>query len=187
MAIPSEDVLFQALNHEIRREILRLLHTTPRSFSDLLNRFAISTGKLDYHLKLLLGFITKTETGLYQITPLGQHTLQLLTEFNQRLTDQEQPLLKQAYIAQLKETHSFLHIRLVGGLYFKIIVLTVTLIIMGVTTISYIQAGVDIWLIWPLYLIIIVLVIAGGYWIYRQYGPAKEFVQRVDSLLEKTK
>ena len=69
MSIPSEKVIIQAIAHNIRREILRILVDYPRTFTDLLNHFDISTGKLNYHLTQIKGFIAKNEeTAKYEIS-----------------------------------------------------------------------------------------------------------------------
>ncbi|MFX0094955.1 MAG: ArsR family transcriptional regulator, partial [Candidatus Hodarchaeota archaeon] len=61
MSIPSEKVIIQAISHNIRREILRIIDTEPKSFTELLNYFDISTGKLTYHLNQIKGFVLKNE------------------------------------------------------------------------------------------------------------------------------
>ena len=89
MSIPSENVIFNALNHKIRREILRIIINRPKTYSQLLNHFAISSGKLNYHLKLLSGFISKDDDHLYSCTNLGQRSLELLLNFQKELSDEE--------------------------------------------------------------------------------------------------
>ncbi|MFX0094874.1 MAG: ArsR family transcriptional regulator [Candidatus Hodarchaeota archaeon] len=59
MSIDSEQVIIHGINHEIRREILQLLRFEPKTFSELLNYFDISTGKLNYHLTQIKGFTQK--------------------------------------------------------------------------------------------------------------------------------
>ncbi|MBD3197531.1 MAG: helix-turn-helix domain-containing protein [Candidatus Lokiarchaeota archaeon] len=120
MSIPSEDVILNALNHEIRRNILKLLRKKVMTYTNLLDHFAISSGKLNYHLKLLGGFIVKDEDGIYNITELGINALKILDDFINLISDEEQPLLKKAYLSQIGENKSFLHIRYVGGIYIKL-------------------------------------------------------------------
>ncbi len=43
MVIPSEDVIIHAISHEVRREILEMLRMEPKTFSELLSHFDIST------------------------------------------------------------------------------------------------------------------------------------------------
>lgn len=76
------DVL-KSLNHEIRREILRILHSKRNSipystFMDELNLPASSN--VAYHILLLSksGLIDKNTEGRYSLTPLGQRSALLL-------------------------------------------------------------------------------------------------------------
>ena len=101
MSIPSEKVIIRAIAHDIRREILRILKDYPRTFTDLLNHFDISTGKLNYHLTQIKGFIAKNEeTANYEITSLGMKALEILSLINQEVLKVNQPLLKEAFISQ---------------------------------------------------------------------------------------
>jgi DNA-binding transcriptional ArsR family regulator len=120
ISIPSEDVILNALNHEIRREVLRLLEKSEMTYTDLLDHFAISSGKLNYHLKLLSGFIDKDDEGVYILTELGKRVLSFLNDFNRILSQDERPLLKKAYLSQVGENKSFLHIRYVGEYLLKL-------------------------------------------------------------------
>ncbi|MHA2075103.1 MAG: DUF7347 domain-containing protein [Candidatus Hodarchaeales archaeon] len=101
MSIPSEKVIIRAIAHDIRREILRVLKDYPRTFTELLNHFDISTGKLNYHLTQIKGFIAKNEeTTKYEITSLGKKALDILSLINREVTEVDQPLLKEAFISQ---------------------------------------------------------------------------------------
>ena len=101
MSIPSEKVIIRAIAHDIRREILRILKDYPRTFTDLLNHFDISTGKLNYHLTQIKGFIAKNEeTTKYEITSLGNKALEILSLINREVTEVDQPLLKEAFSSQ---------------------------------------------------------------------------------------
>ncbi|MFX0057148.1 MAG: hypothetical protein ACFE85_06270 [Candidatus Hodarchaeota archaeon] len=184
MSIPSEDVIINSLNHEIRREILRLLKDKKMSYSNLLDHFAIATGKLNYHIKLLTGFIDKDSEGLYTVTKLGVRLISLLNDLNKSITEEDRPLLKKAYISQVGSNKSFLRIRLVGGIYFKITAVFATVILIIVMTVLYAIEGVNILSLWPLYLLLALLVPVGLYWAFKLYKPAKEFADRVDKLLE---
>jgi DNA-binding transcriptional ArsR family regulator len=101
MSIPSEKVVIQAISHDIRREILRILKNDPRTFTELLNYFDISTGKLNYHLTQIKGFIEKDEeTAKYRVILLGTKVLEILDLIKREISEADQPLLKQAYISQ---------------------------------------------------------------------------------------
>ena len=103
MSIPSEKVIIQAIAHNIRREALRIIVNQPQTFTDLLNYFNISSGKLTYHLNQIKGFVSKNEENKYTITPLGKRALEILEIINSEITEVDRPLLKEAFLSQ-KET-----------------------------------------------------------------------------------
>jgi predicted transcriptional regulator len=102
VSIPLENIFIRAISHDIRREILKLLKNEDLLFTELLNFFDISSGKLTYHLNQIKGFIEKsTETnGRYRITPLGIKALDILQKINNEITEKDQPLLKEAFVSQ---------------------------------------------------------------------------------------
>lgn len=75
--LPEKEIL-NALNHEIRREVLIMLETGPKSYTQLLEQFGIASGKLNYHLKLLNGLVKKNDNGFYQTTGVGDKALKIL-------------------------------------------------------------------------------------------------------------
>ncbi len=79
--------IINALNHEIRRDTLVLLEKSPMSYSQLLEKFGIATGKLNYHLKLMDGLIAKDENGHYILTGLGQKALAIMKELVSQSAD----------------------------------------------------------------------------------------------------
>lgn len=102
MLIPSEKVIIQALDHDIRRIILRLLQARGYSFSELMKLLDIPSGKLNYHLSQIAGFITKNKkTGKYESTILGVKAIDLLDLLQRNITDEEAPFLCEAFITQL--------------------------------------------------------------------------------------
>ena len=182
MNTKSEDVIINALNHEIRRDILRLLEGKSLSYTNLLDYFVISSGKLNYHLKLLTGFIQKNDEGFYKLTELGQRVLLLLGDF-QKILEEQEPYLKKAYYSQLSEKRSFLHIRLVGGIYFKLVAVIAIVILVIISSVLYAIEGVDLLNLWPIYLLLAVIVPIAIIWVLKSYKPAKEFAKRMDKLL----
>ncbi|TXT66625.1 MAG: hypothetical protein BAJALOKI3v1_20088 [Promethearchaeota archaeon] len=186
ISIPSEDVILNALNHEIRREVLRLLEKSEMTYTDLLDHFAISSGKLNYHLKLLSGFIDKDDEGVYILTELGKRVLSFLNDFNRILSQDERPLLKKAYLSQVGENKSFLHIRYVGGIFIKIILLVAIVLYIIVFSVMFAIEGVDLSRLWPFYLMLIVFAAVGFTWAIKLYGPAKRFTKKIDKLIEES-
>jgi hypothetical protein len=77
------DSLHKILKDEKRRKIILLLSETENlSYMDLMNSLEIkSTGKLNYHLKILGDLLSKTEDGKYTLTEKGKTALQLLKNF----------------------------------------------------------------------------------------------------------
>jgi len=76
------DSLHKILKDKTRRKIIRLLDEKGSlSYTDLLNGLVdISTGLLNYHLKILEDLITKNEAGQYTLTEKGKHASQLLLD-----------------------------------------------------------------------------------------------------------
>lgn len=184
MSIPSEEVLLNALNHQIRREILELLKNGKKTYSQLLNNFVIPTGKLNYHLRLLEGLIAKDVDGLYELTPLGIKAITILYQFRNEITDTEKPLIRQAYITQQNEHESFLHLMFVTRMNFKfymLILIGIFLVSIGIYFLSI--GGSEFYVISTLSLGLIVM--AGGiHWVLKIKRAAPEFITQVDRLLK---
>jgi predicted transcriptional regulator len=72
--------LHKILKDEKRRKIIRLLNEKgSQGYTELLNALGIdSTGKLNYHLKILNELITKREDGQYVLTDKGKLAFNLL-------------------------------------------------------------------------------------------------------------
>ncbi len=75
--------LFKILKDETRRKIVLLLNEKGSlSYSDLMDMLGIvSTGTLNYHLKILGDLLAKNETGQYMLTEKGKLSSRLLLEF----------------------------------------------------------------------------------------------------------
>ncbi len=74
--------LHKVLKDEKRRKIVTLLNEKGSlSYTDFMNSLGIdSTGKLNYHLKILNELITKREDGLYILTDKGKLAVRLVQE-----------------------------------------------------------------------------------------------------------
>ncbi|MFX0207723.1 MAG: hypothetical protein ACFFDT_17170, partial [Candidatus Hodarchaeota archaeon] len=74
--------VLKALNHEIRREIIRILHKKQHApYSDFLERLKLpASSNVAYHLSLLARahLIEKDPEGKYLLTPLGRRSALLL-------------------------------------------------------------------------------------------------------------
>lgn len=80
MSREIEAVIFEALAHPARRDVIRLISygADGASYTEILGELRLSTGRLNYHLKQLEGFIEKNERLRYQLTPLGQRAFDLV-------------------------------------------------------------------------------------------------------------
>ena len=72
-----EEVILQALSHKDRRKILKILASAPggTTYSSILGETGLSTGRLNYHLKELAGFIERDDERMYCLTALGEKAL----------------------------------------------------------------------------------------------------------------
>lgn len=72
--------IFASLKHPIRRRILRVLSTTPESFSDLQKGLRIESPHLTYHLEGLGNLLFKAEDGRYALSSLGQAAVSTMNQ-----------------------------------------------------------------------------------------------------------
>lgn len=107
-----EEIMLNALNHRVRREILRFIQSKgSATYTQILDRTEIPTGKLNYHLKQLTGLLEKTASDQYQLTPLGERAVVILESIQSPGLDE--------YFKKVKEVQaksiSPLMKRLLGG------------------------------------------------------------------------
>ncbi len=100
----SDDSVYNILKDETRRKIILALKDKKEIvYSDLLKTLEIdNTGKLNYHLKILNGFVSKNENGNYALTEKGRVALKLLRGF----PENEEELFRQWIVASLKSKES---------------------------------------------------------------------------------
>ena len=75
MSNPEEEPyssIFASLKHPVRRKILRMLSEKPRSFSEILEAFKVSSSHLTYHLENLGELVSKTDDGKYKLSTFGE-------------------------------------------------------------------------------------------------------------------
>lgn len=84
-----EDVIIQVLGHRERRNILKMLSTSEdgATYSEILGETGLSTGRLNYHLKELEGFIERSEDRRYGLTVLGRKALHVLHNIHEDLDE----------------------------------------------------------------------------------------------------
>ena len=91
--------VLKSLNHEIRREILRILHSkrVPIPYSSFMEELNLpASSNVAYHLLLLSksGLIEKNSEGKYSLTPLGQRSALLLD----MVTESESSIFSDIYL-----------------------------------------------------------------------------------------
>jgi len=84
-----EAIIFDVLAHPARRDILRLVvyGDDGASYTEVLSELGLSTGKLNYHIKQLNGFIEKNERLRYTLTPLGIVSMELMLSLKEKPTN----------------------------------------------------------------------------------------------------
>lgn len=98
MSVDFESIS-DVLKHPIRRKIILALYGSNRlSYVDLMNIVkVVSTGKFNYHLKILGDLIEKDQNGKYGLTEKGKMAAQLLQKFPERKFKEESRILKIGY------------------------------------------------------------------------------------------
>jgi predicted transcriptional regulator len=97
-----ENIILQAIGHNDRREIIRIIGANPNgvTYSSILGETKLNTGHLNYHLRNLEGLIEKREDKLYQLTPLGYKSLELMNNLSKEI---DNDVIQ--YIETVKDTH----------------------------------------------------------------------------------
>lgn len=111
------DVIFTALKHPVRRQILLLLEERGEvSFSEIQNVVSINdTGLMSYHLKELAPLIEQSARGKYRLSGIGQTSVTLF-----RKVESEKERLDTAIRSELE--------KLVGEIIFVFFIVVITLI-----------------------------------------------------------
>ena len=93
-----EDVILQVLSHTERRNILRIIDSSEGgiSYSSILGDTGLSTGRLNYHLKELSGFIERDDERRYHLTALGKKALSILRYTTEDLGDEYEGYVSKA-------------------------------------------------------------------------------------------
>jgi hypothetical protein len=64
--------------------------------------------------------------------------------------------------------------------------LTAVFALLIITGIMYTIEGVSLFYVLPFYILSAIIGITGFIWVFKQYKPAKDFVERADDLLKKS-
>ncbi len=71
-------VMFSSLKHPLRRKVLRILATGPKTFTEVLQQVDVDSAHFSYHLESLGGLIRKGEDGRYRLSELGRAASSLM-------------------------------------------------------------------------------------------------------------
>lgn len=185
VAISNESILIKGISHDIRREILRLVDDYPMTFTELLTHFDISTGKLNYHLQQIKGFVEKQEdSSLYQVTSLGKKALKVLDMIdNEMKTDKDQNLIKDAYLAQKNSAKPLI----LRGITIMIVLLSLILVIHGSMLIGLLLIYNELQgsiIVLPILLVLIGIEIAGLIWLIQVRETSPVFLEKLNRHLQ---
>ena len=91
-----ENVTFQALAHQTRRTIIRIVQSRKQgvSYTELVTELGLSTGKLNYHLEQLKGLIEKNTNHYYVLTSFGEKAVEHLNLIEQRISSEDEKYVK---------------------------------------------------------------------------------------------
>lgn len=70
--------MFSSLKHPLRRKVLRILATGPKTFTEVLQQVDVDSAHFSYHLESLGGLIRKGEDGKYSLSELGRAASSLM-------------------------------------------------------------------------------------------------------------
>lgn len=168
-----EEIMLNALNHKVRREILRLIQNKgSATYTQILDRTEQPTGKLNYHLKQLAGLVDKTITDEYELTPLGEKAVTILESIQSNGLDE--------YFRKVKEVQTKSISPLMKGLIRGGIIVAVFILgfwgFMGY--LMYTEgAPIPVWII---LIILYALGIALLLFLVNAYRSAPEYIERVE-------
>ena len=70
--------IFKAMQHPIRRRILRMISEKPSTYTEIQRDLNIDNGLLNYHLEALSSLITKNSEEKYTLSDFGRATASLV-------------------------------------------------------------------------------------------------------------
>jgi hypothetical protein len=79
-----DDLIIKATGHPERKKILRIVGSCPEGFTytGILGESGLSTGRLNYHLGELEGFLERDENRLYSLSEIGKKAIATLNFIN---------------------------------------------------------------------------------------------------------
>jgi hypothetical protein len=69
-----DDLIIKAIGHHERKNILRIVGSYPEgvNYTGILGESGLSTGRLNYHMGELEGFLARDENRLYSLSEIGK-------------------------------------------------------------------------------------------------------------------
>lgn len=110
-----EEIIIQALGHEERRNILKIIEASERgvTYTSILGETGLDTGHLNYHLRNLEGLIERDDDRIYRLTPLGSKALRLLVGIDKEINGEVSKYVKTAKSSQESYFHPLVKLILV--------------------------------------------------------------------------
>jgi hypothetical protein len=175
-----EDIIIQGLGHSARRNVLRIVDSTPNgaSYTELLGELRLSTGKLNYHLEQLEGLIEKNKERRYVSTPLGEKAISLLNSITRDMGPEYERYVKTAKRAQTSTLNPLVK----SLIYIGITVVSAILLVWGFLTYVVLTEGGP-----PFVFLLLPVLLAIGFailgWLICALKTAPEFVRRLEKRL----
>jgi len=148
-----DDLVIKVLGHRERKRILKIVgsYSEGINYTGVLGETGLSTGRLNYHLGELEGFLDRDEDRLYRLSPLGTKAVATLEFIKQDIDPSIFETVNTKRAARLKKIQG----RYDFGFYF------ITLIMVGINILigyaAYVESD-------PL------LAIFGGFWVIFSAG-----------------
>ena len=176
-----EEVVLQALGHVERRRVLEVVASSGEGvlYSDILHELGVSTGKLNYHLKLLEVVLERDDSRRYRLTELGMRAMRMLRGLTEDLDEDAVRRL-----SGVRGRRDELVVSVVGW-YFNLVIAGLGSFVLGVVTFLWImlRRGLDPVLGYGVMGVSVVAVVLVSLWLLRVRRKAPErivgFLQRL--------
>ena len=175
-----ERAIIQALNHDERRTILRIILAQEEgsTYSEILGELGIPTGTLNYHLKQLEGLIERDGERRYHLTPLGERSMRVLHSMTEEMDERLEDYLRATRASQSGSVHP----TVVGLIYIGMVFDCIFIAIWGYTGyLSLASGGPPFVLALDAVLISLGLIILYG--LVRALKTAPSYVRKIERKL----
>ena len=124
-----ENLVIRALSHSERKNILKIVASYPEgvNYTGILGESGLSTGKLNYHLGELTGFLERGDDRLYRVNELGKKAISVLEYIYQDIDEASIKTLNTKRVRRLRSIRR----RMDVGFYIVTIVMVGTTGLMG--------------------------------------------------------